>query len=156
MKRVMATGVLLSFFITIAASAQKSVAPYPEAVTDLVARAKAQVTRIDIKEFKTILDSTKQPTVVDVRELDEFAAGHIPGAINIPRGVIEFKIWPYAGYPDKTDMNKRFYLYCKTGGRCSIAAKSLQDLGFTNLVVVDMHFADWQAAGYPVTEPEFP
>jgi len=136
------------------AFAQKSLAPYPKAVSDLVANAKAQVTRIDLKEFKSRLDREKSPTVIDVRERDEFAAGHIPGAINIPRGVIEFRIWPYAGYPEMTDMNKRFYLYCKTGGRCSLAAKSLQDLGFTNVIVADMQFEDWQAAGFPVTEPE--
>lgn len=153
MKHFIVTGVLLSFFVTLPALAQE---PYPKSVTEMVDRAKAKVTRIDMKEFKQVLDSKKDITVIDVRERSEYADGHVPGAINLPRGVIEFKIWPYVGYPEKTDMNKRIYLYCKTGGRVSLAAKSLQDLGFTNLIVVDMQFADWQAAGYPVTEPEFP
>jgi rhodanese-related sulfurtransferase len=156
MKNFIATAALLLFVVMIPVYAQTPAPAVPKVVTDMVARAKAQVTRIDMKEFKKVLDREKHPSLIDVREGDEYAAGHIPGAINIPRGVIEFRIWPYAGYPEKTDMAKRFYLYCKTGGRCSLAAKSLQDLGFTNLVVVDMHFADWQAAGYPVTEPEFP
>jgi rhodanese-related sulfurtransferase len=154
MKRWAFTGMLLSIFVSMPVLAQTPSAPYPKVVSDLVANAKAQVTRIDMKEFKDRWDREKSPTVIDVRELDEFAAGHIPGAINIPRGVMEFRIWPYVGYPEKTDMNKRFYLYCKTGGRCSLAAKSLQDLGFTNVITVDMQFEDWQAAGYPVTEPE--
>ncbi|MGW8247618.1 MAG: rhodanese-like domain-containing protein [Acidiferrobacterales bacterium] len=153
MKRIFVTSVLVSFFVTLPAIAQ---APQPKVVTDMVARAKAQLTIIDMKAFKQVLDREKKPAVIDVREHNEFAAGHVPGAISLPRGVIEFNIWPYVGYPEKTDMNKRFYLYCKTGSRVALAAKSLQDLGFTNLVVVDMQFADWEAAGYPVTEPEFP
>lgn len=150
MKRIAATGILLSLFISMPALAQS---PYPKSVSDLVANAKANITRIDMHEFKKILDREK-PLTIDVRELDEFAAGHIPGAINIPRGVIEFRIWPYVGYPEKTDMNKRLYLYCGSGSRCSLAAKSLQDLGFTNVVAVDMKIEEWQAAGYPITEPE--
>ena len=44
-------------------------------------------------------------------------------------------------------------LYCATGGRCALAAKSLQDLGFTNATSVDMRFDDWVKAGYPVAKP---
>lgn len=140
------------FFVLIAPVSAQT--PVPKVVTDMVARAKEQVTRIDVEKFKKVLDNKEKINIIDVREPNEYSAGHIPGAINIPRGVIEFKIWPYVDYPEKTDINKRFYLYCKTGGRCSLAAKSLQELGFTNLIVVDMKFSAWQEADYPVTEPE--
>ena len=50
-------------------------------------------------------------------------------------------------------MNKQIYLYCKTGGRCTLAAKTLQDLGFTNVTAVVMLFEDWKKAGYPVAMP---
>jgi rhodanese-related sulfurtransferase len=43
-------------------------------------------------------------------------------------------------------------LYCATGGRCALAAKSLQDLGLNNIVSVDMKFEDWAKAGYPVVK----
>ena len=56
------------------------------------------------------------------------------------------------GYPDKTDMNKRLTLYCKTGGRASLATKTLTDLGFTNVVVADMKIEDWGKAGYPLAK----
>ena len=117
MKRWVATGILFSFFASMSVFAQAPAAPYPKSVTDLVAQAKKKITRIEMKEFKNRLDRDK-PLVIDVRERDEFAAGHVPGAINIPRGVIEFRIWPYVGYPEKTDMNKQIYLYCGSGSRC--------------------------------------
>jgi len=153
MRRMIVTGLLASFFVTLHAIAQP---PQPKVVTDMVAKAKVKLTIIDMKAFKQVLDQDNKVAMIDVREHKEFAAGHVPGAINLPRGVIEFNIWPYVGYPEKTDMNKRFYLYCKTGSRVALAAESLQELGFTNLVVVDMQFEDWEAADYPVTEPEFP
>jgi rhodanese-related sulfurtransferase len=64
--------------------------------------------------------------------------------------VIELNIWPYVGFPDSTDLGKRITLYCGSGMRCILAAKSLQDLGFTNAVAVDMRIADWAKAGYPL------
>jgi len=51
-------------------------------------------------------------------------------------------------------MSKKMTLYCATGGRCALATKSLQDLGFTNVTSVDMRFADWVKAGYPVAKPK--
>ena len=159
MKQAMLGTLALSFLLLLPpaqAAGDKATAPYPEAVSELVARAKAQVRRIDMKKFRAVWEREKPIALIDVREPDEFAAGHIPGAINIPRGVIEFRIWPYVGYPEKTDMNKRMYLYCGSGSRCSLAAKSLQDLGLGNVIAVDMQFQDWQDAGYPVTEPVLP
>ena len=149
MRTLVMMSFIFSFYMATPVLAQT---PTPKVVTDMVAEAKKQVTRIDMEKFKKVLDREKHLNIIDVREPNEFLTGHIPGAVNIPRGVIEFKIWPYVGYPDNTELNKRFYLYCKTGGRCSLAAKSLQELGFTNLIVVDMKFADWVSAGYPVTE----
>ena len=88
--------------------------------------------------------------MVDVREPPEFAAGHIPGAVNIPRGVIEFLTWKYVGFPDSIDKGKSIYLYCNTGGRASLAGKALVDLGFTNVTVVDMKLPHWIEAGLPI------
>ena len=123
---------------------------YPPSVGQLVATAKKQVTTIDIATFKSAFDRDDVGLLVDVREPDEYANGHIPGAVNVPRGVIELRIWAYAGFPDKTDMNKRVTLYCGSGVRCILAAKSLRDLGFNNITAVDMRIDDWVKAGYPL------
>jgi rhodanese-related sulfurtransferase len=127
----------------------------PAAVTELVAAARQQVTRIDMAAFRKISASPGETLIIDVREPDEFAAGHIPGAVNIPRGLIEFRIWPLIGYPEHPNPAAELYLYCGWGTRSILAARSLQQLGLSRAVAVDMRLADWQAAGYPLTEPEF-
>lgn len=101
--------------------------------------------------FKSTLDQRETGLLIDVREPAEYAAGHVPGAINIPRGLIELAIWPHVGYPDHFDPNAKVTLYCGSGTRCVLAAQSLQALGLTNVVAVDMKLADWVKAGYPVT-----
>jgi rhodanese-related sulfurtransferase len=125
---------------------------YPDSVKQHVAAAKKQVTTINMEQFKAAFDQKKLGLLVDVREPDEFGDGHVPGAINIPRGLIEFNIWSEVGFPDKTDVNKQVTLYCKTGGRCALAAKSLKELGFSNVTAADMKIEDWKKAGYPLAK----
>jgi rhodanese-related sulfurtransferase len=128
---------------------------YPASVKELVANTRKQVKTVGMPAFKAVYDAQlSAPLIVDVREPEEYAAGHVPGAVNVPRGLLEFTIWEHVGFPDKTDMNKPIFLYCKTGGRCTLAAKSLQDLGFTNVNAVVMLFEDWKKAGYPVAMPK--
>lgn len=128
----------------------------PDSVSQLVVQTKKLVKTIDLAEFKSVVDKKDYDLLIDVREPGEYAQGYVPGAVNIPRGLIEFKIWPYVGFPEKTDTGKKIILYCKTGGRCSLAAKSLQDLGFINVMSVDMMFKFWIDAGYPVANNEMP
>ncbi len=123
---------------------------YPPAVSQLVAAAKAQIKTSDMATFKAALDKNSVGLLIDVREPDEYAGGFIPGAINVPRGVIELRIWAYVGFPDKTDMSKKMTLYCGSGTRCVLAAKSLKDLGFSDVTAVDMRIDEWAKAGYPL------
>lgn len=125
---------------------------YPASVKELVANTRKQIDTVDMAGFRKVLDAKTGALIVDVREADEFEAGHVPGAINIPRGLIEFTIWGEIGFPDKLDVNRKVYLYCKTGGRCTLAAKSLKDLGLTNVTAVVMVFEEWKKAGHPVTK----
>ena len=125
---------------------------YPPSVGQLVATTKKQVKTIDMAALKAALDRGDAGLIVDVREPGEYADGHLSGAVNVPRGLIEFNIWTHVGYPDKTDMGKKLTLYCKTGGRCALAAKSLQDLGLANVTAVDMKIDDWVKAGYPLVK----
>jgi rhodanese-related sulfurtransferase len=122
---------------------------YPDSIKQMVAAAKAQVKVINMEQFKAGYDKKDLGLIIDVRNPDEYAAGHVAGAVNVSRGLLEFTIWDQVGYPDKTDMNKKLTLYCKTGGRCALASKTLKDLGFTNVTSADMKIEEWIKAGYP-------
>jgi len=144
---LVAAGLILPGF----ALAQKAPAPtYPPSVGKMVAETKKQIKTITMDEFKAAIDQKTVGKIIDVRNENEFEDGYVPGAVNVPRGLIEFRIWGELGFPAAVDMNQRLTLYCATGGRCALATKSLMDLGFTNAVSVDMKFADWVKAGHPV------
>ncbi len=127
---------------------------YPASIGQMIAKTKSQIKTMDMAAFKAAYDRKDVGLLIDVRNENEFEDGFVPGAENVPRGLIEFRIWKMVGFPDKTDMNRKMTLYCATGGRCALATKSLQDLGFTNVTSVDMRFADWVKAGYPVAKPK--
>jgi rhodanese-related sulfurtransferase len=138
-----------------AAQAAAPAAPaYPASIGQMVAKTKSQIKTIDMAGFKSAYDRKDVGLLIDVRNENEFEDGFVTGAENVPRGLIEFRIWKLVGFPDKTDMNKKMTLYCASGGRCALATKTLQDLGFTNVTSVDMRFADWVKAGYPVSKPK--
>jgi rhodanese-related sulfurtransferase len=127
---------------------------YPPQVGQMVAAVKKQVKTINLQQFKEGYDNKALGTLIDVRNENEFADGFIPGAVNVPRGLIEFRIWKELGFPAAVDMNRPLTLYCASGARCALAAKSLMDLGFTNVTSVDMRFDDWIKAGHPVSKPK--
>lgn len=122
----------------------------PDVATDLVLQARQSVQLADMDAFQEALAGREFDLLIDVREPSEYEAGHIPGAINIPRGLIEFQIWPAIGYPEVEDRGQRIYLYCNTGGRASLSARSLEDLGFTKVTVIDMKLTDWNDKGMPL------
>ena len=119
-------------------TAGKAAAKWPSIVNETVAKAKKSVKLVDMSKFKKAVDKKAYYLIIDVREPGEYAQGHVTGAINIPRGLLEFKIWSKVGFPDNTDTGKKIYIYCKTGGRASLATKSLKDLGFTKVKAVNM------------------
>jgi rhodanese-related sulfurtransferase len=149
---------LVSAGLALPAIASAQLAPpapnYPPVVGKLVGETKKQIKTLKMPEFKAAYDKKEVGKLIDVRDAEEYEDGFIPGAVNISRGLIEFRIWKALGFPNAVDMNQRLTLYCATGGRCALAAKSLQDLGFTNAVSVDMKFEDWEKAGYPVEKPK--
>ncbi len=106
-------------------------------VKEMVAKAKVGVNQIDIDEFNILMDSDEYFTIIDVREPDEFDEGSIPGAINIPRGVLESKIasskyWDSEGLfvPEK---DEAMILYGHKIERGVLAAESLVKLGYGNV-----------------------
>jgi len=117
----------------------------PPAVQEMVEKAKAAIRTVTAAEVKEALDKKEQAVFLDVRDSWEFSGGHLPGAINVSRGTLEFKIW------DKVpDQNARIYVYCQTAVRSALATKTLNDLGYKNAVLMNAQFEEWVQAGYPV------
>ncbi len=123
---------------------------WPESVTQFIMRVRATIRTTDMAGYVAAVTASDGALLLDVREVAEFAAGHVPGAVNIPRGLLEFRIWAQLGYPAQTDMNRRIYVQCQTGGRATLAARQLQDIGFTNVVAVIMNFDEWRRQGHPL------
>ncbi|MFN3715977.1 MAG: rhodanese-like domain-containing protein [Thiobacillus sp.] len=111
---------------------------------ELVAEAKSQITEIDLAAAQAALP---QSLVLDVREPAEFDAGHLPGAINIPRGLLEFKI---GDHPQLAKKDANILIYCKTSGRAALAAANLKRMGYTGLRSIHGGFDAWSQAGLPV------
>jgi rhodanese-related sulfurtransferase len=122
---------------------------YPPTVTQKVQAAQKQIKTIGMEEYRKVVESPGTALIVDVREAHEFAAGHVPGAINIPRGLLEFQIWKQVGFPTSTELDRPVILQCQSGNRASLAAQSLEELGFTHTTAVVMSLDDWQKAGNP-------
>ncbi|MES2406154.1 MAG: rhodanese-like domain-containing protein [Pseudomonadota bacterium] len=113
----------------------------------LVAEAKTQIKETDANNAATRIDIGA--IVIDVREPAEFDAGHLPNAVNIPRGVLEFKT---GEHPALSDKEAEILLYCKTGGRSALASLSLQRLGYINPISMAGGFDAWVNAGQKVVK----
>jgi rhodanese-related sulfurtransferase len=150
---VLMPAAMILFIADALMAAEKTERAWPEKVDRYLAAARKSVTVIDMAAFKKVIDAKEDIVILDVRESNEYKAGFVPGAVNIPRGMIEFSVWKaVAGYPARTDTSKKIYLYCALGGRSILAAKALNDLGFTNVTAVGMKFSDWVKEGYPVAK----
>jgi len=111
----------------------------------IVNDAKSRVKEIDIEGYRKMLDAGQPHLLVDVREDNEWTAGHAAGAVHLGKGVIERDI--ETKVPDK---GTRLILYCGGGYRSALAADNLQKMGYTGAISLDGGWKAWQAAGLPV------
>lgn len=118
---------------------------------DLVQAAKLRVQEISPDVAEQAI--RQADAVIDVREADEYQAGHLPGAMHISRGVLEFKL---SSTPALAARDLKVVLYCKTSGRAALAACALQDMGYLNVQSIAGGFEAWAAAGKPVALPQQP
>ncbi len=88
--------------------------------------------------------------LIDVREPDEYRQGHIAGSLNIPRGMLEFKI---SNEPSLQSLDRDIVVYCKTSGRAALSVVAMQAMGFRNVLSLAGGFDAWVAAGHPVARP---
>jgi len=118
---------------------------------DLVMAAKARIQEVSLADAEQAI--LEADVLIDVREADEFAAGHLPGAIHASRGMLEFKL---SNSPQLSSRDLKIVLYCKTSGRAALAACSLHDMGYLQVQSIGGGFDAWSAAGKPVMKPSLP
>ncbi|CAB4700746.1 MAG: molybdopterin-synthase adenylyltransferase MoeB [Actinobacteria bacterium] len=112
---------------------------------DHLAEIKAAIREVSAREAQDIVGATW----VDVRERDEWEEGHIPGAIHIPRGYLESRIEGVV--PDRST---QVVVSCQSGARSALAAKTLLDMGYTDVVSLEGGFTDWKRNGFEIKLPK--
>jgi len=122
---------------------------HPPAFLELVRDAKQRVRETTIPELKKRLDAKEEFYLIDVREDHEWAAGRIPGAKHLSKGIIERDI--ETQIPDR---EAEILLYCGGGYRSALVADNLQKMGYKRVVSVDGGWRGWTVAGFPVEKPE--
>ncbi len=116
--------------------------------SDLFSDVRSSVRLMSLEVLKGRLDKKDPITLLDVRESDEFRAGYIPGAVHVPRSYLEMQV--EQKLPDR---NAEIVIYCAGGTRSAFAAKTLQELGYTNVWGANPGFVRWKDLKYPVEEP---
>jgi len=120
---------------------------------DFVAEAKARVAEVSTEDVAAL--SSNSVLLLDVREPGEFQAGFLPGAINVPRGMLEAKADPTMPPHDVrlADREQAIIVYCASGARSLLASSTLLEMGFTNVKSMGGGFSAWQQAGHNIAMP---
>ncbi len=113
----------------------------------LLAEANAQIETVSVQDLYFALEDD-ETVLIDVREtVEREADGAIPGSVHASRGLLEFQADPDSpSYNAALDPKYRLILYCGTGGRSALAAKTLLDMGFSNVASLAGGYAAWQTA----------
>jgi len=124
----------------------------PKSLKDFVADAKSRIREISAVDAADAIQKNPATLVVDVREPAEWAEGHIPGALLVPRGVLEAKA--DLEYPNReprlADRSQPIIVHCASAARSAMAADVLQQMGFTNVRSLAGGIVAWKEKGLPI------
>lgn len=115
---------------------------------DLLNNARQNLHIISAQQAESLMASGA--TMLDVREPSEFDMGHLPQAVHIPRGLLEFMV---GSHPALQDVKQPLVVYCKNGGRSTLAADLLQRMGFENIHMLQGGFDNWSGTVHKVEVP---
>src|SRR5262249_2549578 len=114
---------------------------------ELLQQVRAEISEVDAERARDLIE-IGEPVIVDVREQDEWDEGHIPGAVHVPRGHLESRIERVA-----PDHEAPIVLYCAAGNRSAFAAKTLEQLGYEDVVSLAPGYTGWKRDGFPTVLP---
>jgi rhodanese-related sulfurtransferase len=135
--------------VLVAAAPSFAAENWPDSFSAYLANVRKTITTMSMDGYLSAVKNPDGALLIDVREDYEYKAGHVPGPINIPRGLLEFQIWRTLGYPEKVDMNRKIVVQCRTGGRATLAAADLKAIGFSDVTAVIMNIEEWEKSGKP-------
>jgi sulfur-carrier protein adenylyltransferase/sulfurtransferase len=119
----------------------------PPTFRDLLSDARAAIQEVSVDALKGELDAGASPRLIDVRESEEYAAGRLPGALSLPRGFLELRI------EEKARRDEDLVLYCAGGTRSALAARTLQQMGYTRVRSLAGGYSRWSDRAFPVEKP---
>jgi len=117
-----------------------------KALSEMLSEAKGQVDFITADELWAMVDAGREMKLIDVRTEAEYQAGHIRGAVWVPRGKLEF----IASAGEEMSVEDEIVVYCKRDGRSGLVAATLKKLGFEKVKYFEGGFKIWAEDGYPI------
>ncbi len=120
---------------------------HSERFNTLVDAARTRVKETDVAAVYARQSTGDKLHLIDVREESEWDAGHLPGAIHVGKGIIERDIEAHID-----DLDAEIILYCGGGFRSLLAADTLTQMGYRNVISMDGGYHGWNEAGHPVVE----
>jgi rhodanese-related sulfurtransferase len=116
--------------------------PLQKTFQQLCDEAKTRIKEASTEEVENMINTRDGLILIDVREQDEYRAGHLPGALGIGRGVLEYHIADVV-----PDTEREIVLYCRGGNRSALAADSLRQMGYENVVSMRGGYRQWNQEG---------
>ena len=121
---------------------------HPPRFLRIVDEARKRIQETTVDAVKAKLDRGDKFLLIDVREDNEYAKDHLPGAIHLGKGIIERDIEERV-----PDLATPMVLYCGGGFRSALAADNLQKMGYTQVISMDGGIRGWREKGFPLTTP---
>jgi molybdopterin/thiamine biosynthesis adenylyltransferase/rhodanese-related sulfurtransferase len=115
---------------------------------DILNQLRQTLVEISAEEVERLRETGENPFLLDVRDADEYRAGHLPGAVNLPRGYLELRIEKLV-----PDQSTPLIAYCGGGTRSLFAAETLHRLGYRNVKSMAGGYRKWTEGGHPIEKP---
>lgn len=124
-------------------------------IKQLCAEAEQEIETMTVEQVMAVKDDP-QVQLVDIRDIRElWRDGAVPGALHVPRGMLEFWVDPESPYyREDFGSGRKFVFFCAGGLRSALATKTVQDMGLDNVSHIEGGFGAWRKAGRPVQVPE--